>query len=157
MKTRAEYLTKRGWSTTDADWRRINRIEAVEWIDPLIAVDAPPCPIDRAVTIQRARDAAEERAAWVRFAAAERAWGGVDDQGNPHGNSVDDSAVAADDTLARYRARFAAPDRFDDEVTPVTRLANDPIAIDLARWHRTGYLARPSAWARLVRWLRGRA
>lgn len=107
MKTRAEYLTKRGWIKAQGS--------APDWYDP---INNRGTDTATAVTIQRARDAAEERAAWVAFAANLASMVGADGDGAAVPMlSAGSLAREADALLAQYRARFSAPYRFDDEVT----------------------------------------
>ena len=98
------YLKARGWiEITDPQSGDFG-----EWFDPLyigqhdiVPDDVPNSSLiaDEAMTIQLARDAAEERAAWVRFAAAGLA--------SPQMASGPLMASHADDMLAEYRTRFA--------------------------------------------------
>lgn len=76
--TAAEYLKSRGWLL----------LEAGDWCD---TVTARLGTIAQCLAIQRARDAVEERAAWVAFAAGTARTGSVAD---------------ADLFLHSYRARF---------------------------------------------------
>lgn len=97
--TAAEYLVERGWTTDGDDL----------WSDPdgVAALSE-----EHAVTIQRARDAEEERKAWVAFAAA------MAPALMQHGGrytAPDDSPIGFDEAVKRvadgmldaYRARFA--------------------------------------------------
>lgn len=96
MQSEGEYLKARGWWSGD---------EGDEWFDPIPGDIGRSCPIEQALRIQRSRDAADERRAWVEFATA----------GMRHGGYVDGGSVEADAMLREYRKRFgaAAP-------TPVT-------------------------------------
>ena len=123
----AEYLTARGWSPGQIEppfktWRdpSVNRMAQESAGNDR---DSFTVATDDAITIQRARDAAEERAAWVRFAAAVQ----IADQMHGIAQHRDDVAEGerqgeedyapgctagnvaegADDLLAEYRARFA--------------------------------------------------
>lgn len=103
------YLTTRGWF--EAMPVKFDNVVFVRlWRDP-IASARPDMPTERALTIQRARDAAEKRAVWAQLAAA-----GL-------GQPVTDSdpemvAVAyADNLLRKYVARFFA------DHTPLPRSA----------------------------------
>lgn len=97
--TAAEYLTARSWVANDKDggtWldsRHVGTpIANSPWFDG--AIDTAS-----ALAIQRARDADDERKAWVAFAAASLA--------SPMPRSNPGLAVWADDMLDAYRARFA--------------------------------------------------
>jgi len=101
--TAAEYLVTRGWTVTAEDPRTREQTYA----DPLDQnIDA--VGEEDALAIQRARDAEEERKAWVAFAAARLS---VND---PQCSGADSCALSptiaaehADRALAAYRARFA--------------------------------------------------
>ncbi len=98
----ADYLKSRGWLDTGvAD-------DGVDcWADPT-ALEMDGLAEEDALTIQRARDATEERAAWVRFAAARLAWGiAGSSEGPERWDSIGEEANEADKMLALYRARFA--------------------------------------------------
>ena len=103
MTARA-YLELRGWTLHDqpAD------PSIKEWWD---SQEVTAATEEEAVTIQRARDAAEERAAWVRFASRIASAPAI-------GYSLEDSARiifgGADALLAEYRKRFAV--EIDPEV-----------------------------------------
>ena len=88
--TAAEYLTARGWTAWDTARQH-------EWCAE--ATNGARTATASAVTIQRARDAAEERAAWVAFAA-----GATADARNISTMMVCEDADAL---LSAYRARFA--------------------------------------------------
>ena len=84
-KADEKYLESQGWIHDNEGWRNFD----------VFGISA----VEQALTIQRARDAAEDRAAWVKFAAA----GSVGDAGS---YTLKDSAKAADALLDEYRARF---------------------------------------------------
>jgi hypothetical protein len=93
-----EYLTRNGWHRS-----------YLVWYDPLhgreVETDA------EALCIQRARDAAEERKAWVRFAAAATSLvhhdaGGMCSPSSGPALSCTDIAGLADAMLGAYRSRF---------------------------------------------------
>ncbi len=114
--TAAEYLVSRGWLPTHPAYLKAHPEDEEVWFDPRWT-GAPAASgddgmvMDRAITIQRARDAAEERAAWVAFAAA-AASGLWAHTGFCSMGQNSSSAEIADEMLAEYRARFAV------EVTP---------------------------------------
>jgi hypothetical protein len=64
------------------------------------------CSTENALTVQRARDAAEERAAWVRFAAALMST--CDQDGVWTGDHPSTVSERADAMLTEYRKRFGA-------------------------------------------------
>lgn len=107
--TRAEWLRSRGWVIDESKWTR------PEWTTGSVLVD-----VAEAVTIQRARDEEKAQAAWVAFASVAVGQIGeahVASPGVGPGTVERWAAISADALLAEYRARFGAPDRFDDEVT----------------------------------------
>lgn len=100
--TAADYLTARGWTPCTGE---PSRDKGARWIDP---VTGDSIYQSRALVIQRARDAAEERAAWVAFAAARSAIGEPIGDGRVMGAYAENGAAEAADALLReYRARFA--------------------------------------------------
>lgn len=103
----ADYLMSRGW-WKDAEGCGDDGEGELEWIDPQYEAIYP---LTRALVIQRARDATEERAAWVAFAAARLAIGhraGPEDRPYTEGAYYTGAAVGeADAMLTAYRARFA--------------------------------------------------
>lgn len=115
--TAAEYLTARGW-IGPGEW----------WSDHLyvgLSTNEPQI-IEHALTVQRARDEADERKAWVAFAAAAMLTEQhltiaqhFEDKVGIHGKfkaggddytpafSADAASECADAMLDEYRARFA--------------------------------------------------
>lgn len=96
--TAAEYLKARGWVPCDPAWLAADSARSETWCDPLRSGsddgndgEGQWWLLTHALTIQRARDEAECRAAWVQFAASAYC------AGNP---------AEADAMLAEYRARF---------------------------------------------------
>lgn len=114
----ADYLAARGWVFTGIPARDTVRC----YVDPLYQ-EHDAVGEDHAVTLQRARDAAEERVVWGRVAAAvlpdaidveahaaNRA--GEDETSAATAEAhleqaVEAAALLADSLLLRYRARFA--------------------------------------------------
>jgi hypothetical protein len=88
LMTAAEYLRERGWSPCTEGGTNA-------WSDPAGNGSYSDTTAD-GVTIQRARDAEEERRAWVAFAAAAR-----------RVSYEEQAAQSADMLLAQYIARFA--------------------------------------------------
>lgn len=87
-------------------------------------------PVKSAVAIQTARDAAEERRAWVQFAAALMATS--DAQGMWTGTDAAQVGATADGMLTEYRARFSGP---GSDAAKVARVRE---AIDLWRMDPQG-------------------
>ena len=76
--TKAEYLKKRGWTTTNPAWRKEHNVKHIDWFDPL-HVGAPSqepggelvaIGLETAVNVQLSRDGAEERRAFDGYFAA---------------------------------------------------------------------------------------
>lgn len=80
----AEYLKERGWAPYNDDGDRWCAARVDGWHFT-----------DAALLIRRARDAEEERRAWVAFAAS------------PSAAKEPNAAIVADAMLDDYRARFA--------------------------------------------------
>jgi CelD/BcsL family acetyltransferase involved in cellulose biosynthesis len=109
--TAAEYLTARGWVASSKN----------KWADPLHASApwassdsvAPFVEVGDAMIIQQARDAAEERAAWVQFAAAaisgaNKSVKGIAATNGEHWNIVAGYVKGqADSLLDEFKQRFA--------------------------------------------------
>lgn len=89
--TAEQYLSARGW-TIDEEW----------WSDP---VRGNLVDVDVALAVQRARDADDERKAWVAFAAASQSVPFAD--GGQGANATAGAANDGDAMLAAYRERFA--------------------------------------------------
>lgn len=100
-----QYLEARGWTSGAPRY-------ADHWRDPAVARDAQDgpngsfdafmVPTSDALTIQRARDAEEERAAWVRFAAP------LQHRMTPEVTGAQNLAAHHADAMLRlYRARLS--------------------------------------------------
>ena len=119
QKTAAQYLADSGWYPTDPSWRKDSGVTAVSWSDTTATTGEDESsvgwvPQSTAVVIQRARDAADERKAWVAFAAAAiPTVMAIVDRGSTikvNGEAAAGptaTAALADELVAAYRARFA--------------------------------------------------